>query len=160
MIVRPIETKDIETMVWMGAALAQESPVYRTMKYGAEKTQAFLEDAADPGIEHIAAWVVEYEEKIIGFMVGYTSEHPYFLDIISWDGTLYISPNYRGKARAAIRVMVEYYVEWAKKWDGPIKIGITTGIATDGVEKLLNRCGFKTTGKILDYVWAEETEET
>jgi GNAT superfamily N-acetyltransferase len=153
MQVRPIVLADMESLKWLGAALKQESPEYRGMTYSISKVEEFVTQAADEDVKHITGWVaVDEGGHIAGFMFAYTSEHIFFEDTIAWDGTLYLQPAHRGKHGSVVIQLIKNYVEWAEQWGGPIKFGLTTGIETERLEQMLQRFGFETTGKVLNYV--------
>jgi len=150
--IRPVTPADIPQLVVLGAALAAESPFYSALTYDADKTAAFIAEAADTTVTHITGWVSEEDGAVIAFIMAYTSEHPFFSDTYAWDGTMYVAPEYRGKCRTTVSALVATYVEWASQWGGPIMFGVTTGINADGVEGLLQRHGFETVGRSMQYV--------
>lgn len=151
--VRKVTPADIESIVWLGAALRLESPEYRDMRYSPEKAAEFVAMAADAEVEHVAGWVAETQEgAVVGFILAYTTTHLFFDDTITWDGTLYLQPAQRGRNGRTVARLIGSYVDWAKQWGGPIKFGLTTNIETDRMEAMLQRYGFETTGRTLTYV--------
>lgn len=158
--IRAIEERDIGRIVTLGESLKHESPEYRGMRFAPGKAGRFVAQAADDSIDHVTGWVaVTEKDEVVGFIMGYTSTHIFFDDVITWDGTLYLQSRYRGTHGDIVARLIDLYIDWAKQWDGPIKFGLTTDIETGRLERMFHRRGFQTTGRILTYV-RRRTRET
>ncbi len=151
-VVRGLRHDDIETLIAFGRMLAYESPQYRQMTFSPGKTHSFLVKAADPEIKEKTGWVIEQDGRLVGFLLALAGEHMFFQDTGTWDATLFVIPPFRGKVTRGVMEVIRRYIDWAEQWPGPIQFGITTEIGMESTEKLLAKAGFKTTGKVMQYV--------
>ena len=94
--------------------------------------------------------VVEKDGKIIGFFLGILVEYFFSRTTIAQDLVMVFKPEHRKGIAGSITQLLQEFETWSiTKEANEVCIGITSGIAGDGYEKLIQSLGYKSTGVIL-----------
>lgn len=112
----PVEA-DIPAMIAMGARMHAESPRYRHMDYAEDKIEALIRETLESTLASPAPggiFIAEEEGKIIGIFWGFVTELFCSHTKVACDNVFYIMPEYRGKARIAVKLLLSFE-RWAKE---------------------------------------------
>lgn len=141
-MIRNATHEDIDVLVLLGREMHKESR-YREMPFSEPKVRNLLAGMiVDP---NGCLLVYEKDGKITGGIAGFISEHYFSTGKIASDLALFITQDKRGGMAAAR--LVKAFAQWATEAGADIvQVGVTTGVNTDGVERLYNALGFKNVG--------------
>ena len=146
MEIREVKTAgDCVDVIKLAANMAAESPAYRRYKFDGYKVGNLAKQCAyDPNYQCLLAFE---DEKPIGFM-AYACFSMLFSKARTVDDlALYVLPEHRGSLAGPL--MVKRCINWAKQQGASeVRLGITTEIDNSRVEKLFNRLGLATSGKL------------
>lgn len=93
--------------------------------------------------------VVEDGDEIVGFFLGNIVEYFFSENLIAQDLVMVFKPEHREGIGEIIKEILEKFSAWAKtKHATELCVGVTSGIAGEGYEKLLKAVGFKQVGSI------------
>ena len=148
MRVRQFSLEDYEQVNALGRWF-QENSFYAGCGWSDQKTLTILAASTHPDSNHFAR-VVSKDDQIIGFFLGSVTEYFFSEKKIAQDLVMVFKPEERkGILKPTVQMLDEFY-DWAKEKNAhEVCIGITSGIAGDGYEKLCIRRGFKKSGSIL-----------
>lgn len=126
----------------------QENSLYKTCGWSDKKCYQMLISAINKEVPYFLR-VVEKEGEIIGFFLGHMTEYFFSEKRMAQDLVMIFKPEHRdGIVKQLIQMMKEFY-KWAERNKAhEICIGITSGIAGSGYEKLIEKHGFKKVGFI------------
>lgn len=126
----------------------QENSLYKTCGWSDKKCYQMLISAINKEVPYFLR-VVEKEGEIIGFFLGHMTEYFFSDKRIAQDLVMIFKPEHRdGIVKQLIQMMKEFY-KWAERNKAhEICIGVTSGIAGSGYEKLIEKHGFKKVGFI------------
>lgn len=126
----------------------QENSLYKTCGWSDKKCYQMLISAINKEVPYFLR-VVEKEGEIIGFFLGHMTEYFFSEKRMAQDLVMIFKPEHRdGIAKQLIQMMKEFY-KWAERNKAhEICIGVTSGIAGSGYEKLIEKHGFKKVGFI------------
>lgn len=93
--------------------------------------------------------VCELNGEIVGFFLGELVEYFFSQDLIAQELVMVFKPNHREGIGEHLKNMISEFTDWSKsKGAVEVCVGITSGIAGKGYEKLLKQQGFKEVGLI------------
>lgn len=126
----------------------QENSLYKTCGWSDKKCYQMLISAINKEVPYFLR-VVEKEGEIIGFFLGHMTEYFFSEKRMAQDLVMIFKPEHRdGIVKQLIQMMKEFY-KWAERNKAhEICIGVTSGIAGSGYEKLIEKHGFKKVGFI------------
>jgi len=146
MLIRQIATAgDCVHVIGLAQRMANESPAYTRYEFDGFKVGNIAKQCIyDPDYQCLLAFK---DEKPIGFM-AYACFSMLFSKARTVDDlALYVLPEHRGSLAGPL--MVKRCVNWAKQQGASeVRLGITTEIDNSRVEKLFNRLGLATSGKL------------
>ena len=147
-VVRPSSIEDYESINALGRWF-QENSLYANCGWSDQKSFALVQAGSDPASSTFMR-VVEKEGQIVGFFLGYISEYFFSEKKIAQDMVMVFSTDQRdGIGKPTVQVLREF-VNWATgRGANEVCIGITSGIAGAGYEKLVLKNGFKKVGIIM-----------
>lgn len=126
-------------LVELGEAFRRESAVYYPP---IEETQV-LNWLAQEG--DIVTFLKEHEGKAVGFMTGLLTTYPFTSKRMASAVLLYVAPDFRGKMIGV--ALLKAFTAWAKGRVFQERITLHNGIDADRTGHLLERIGFRPTGK-------------
>jgi hypothetical protein len=147
-IVRPPILEDYVEINDLGKWF-QENSLYRNCGWSGKKSFYWVSTGTDPDSTTFMR-VVECDGKIVGFFLGNISEYFFSPKSIAQDLVMVFTPEHRdGISKPVVKMLREFF-NWAKKKNAhEICIGVTSGIAGPGYEKLILKQGFKKVGLIM-----------
>lgn len=147
-IVRPPVVEDYDQINDLGRWF-QENSFYHSCGWSDKKSYHWVTTGTQPESTTFMR-VVELDGKIIGFFLGNLTEYFFSSKTIAQDLVMVFTPEHReGISKPIIRMLREFF-NWAKKKKAhEICIGVTSGIAGPGYEKLILKHGFKKVGLIM-----------
>lgn len=141
MIIRPIEQKDVDTIIELGREFHQESPIYSRFTYS-EKRIRELANAAIGNPNEFACFVAEKDNKVIGLFAGYITNLFFSNDCAAYDIVLYVAPKDRDGRTAFM--LVHAFEHWAaEKEVDMICLGVTAGIDNLKVAEMYRVLGYQ-----------------
>lgn len=115
--IRPAVEADIPAMIRVGAMMHAESPRYRHMDYAEDKIEALMRQSLEGTLTSPAVggiFLAEEEGKIVGAFWGFIDELFCSHTKVAGDRVFYIIPEYRGKSRIAVKLLLTFE-RWAKE---------------------------------------------
>jgi GNAT superfamily N-acetyltransferase len=148
--VRQARADDIDFVVASAARMHEESPVYRRMKFSAQKVRGVVERwAMLPEGLVLVAEDKETGARVGGMIAFAMASWLSNAEAIACDLGLWVSPEYRGGWAAAR--MVKEYVRWARgRGVASIQISSTTGVRLDRTAAFYAHLGFHEIGRVLE----------
>lgn len=131
--------------VRLGEAMWSESGTHSSMPRDVDKMIEFAYAMrSDPQSFFNVAL---HADTVTGFLIGSIAPYGFSHETFAYDRLVYVTPNKRGTYAA--RMLIRAFEHWAKhKRARHVMMGTTTGINTDAVERLYNKLGFRTVGKL------------
>ena len=127
----------------------QENSDYKGCGWSDGKAYGFVKAGASPSSDTFML-VAEEDGELIGFFLGNVVEYFFSDEKIAQELVLVFKPDKRKGIFKAISKMISSFCLWAEEKNVvEIAVGITSGIAGDGYQKLLERRGFKQVGALL-----------
>lgn len=147
-MIREATAHDIPALVALGRAMHDESPRWRRLEYDAEKVTNTLRVLV--GEPWGFVWVAEDADGlVVGGMVAAATAHWSSADLVACDLALFVAPAARG-GLAPVRLLRAYRA-WAHNVGAKlVHVGVTTGVQTDETAALIERCGFRRCGVVLE----------
>ena len=129
----------------------QENSDYKGCGWSDGKAYGFVKAGASPSPSSDTFMLVAEEDgELIGFFLGNVVEYFFSDEKIAQELVLVFKPDKRKGIFKAISKMISSFGLWAEEKNVvEIAVGITSGIAGDGYQKLLERHGFKQVGALL-----------
>ena len=126
----------------------QENSLYAGCGWSDEKALGLVLAGIDPESKTFMR-VVEKEDLLIGFFLGYITEYFFSTKQIAQEMFMVIDPDHRAGIHKPVLRLLKDFISWGQvRGANEICIGITSGIAGPGYEKLLLRSGFRESGSI------------
>lgn len=127
----------------------QENSLYANCGWSDQKSFSLVQAGSDPESSTFMR-VIQKEGQVVGFFLGCISEYFFSKRKIAQDMVMVFSPEEReGITKPTVQVIREF-VNWAEsRGANEVCIGITSGIAGKGYEKLVLKNGFKKVGIIM-----------
>lgn len=143
--VRAATVDDIESIVALGACMAQESPVYRRKNYDHDKVRALLHAlvAADNGIVFVAT-----SGEVIGMVMGMVVEEFFGHDLKAVELVVYVAPEHRGGS-AAVKLVRAYEEKAFSMGVKEVVLGVSTNVHQEKTTRLYERMGYSSAGNSL-----------
>jgi len=127
----------------------QENSLYAECGWSEQKAFALLLAGIDPESKTFMR-ILEKDGQLIGFFLGHVSEYFFSNKKIAQEMAVVVHPGFRAEIYKPMLRLLKDFVDWAgAKGAHEVCIGITSGIAGPGYEKLLKRVGFNEVGTIL-----------
>lgn len=143
---RLAKTEDIPQMVELGMALHHES-TYRDRDFDADTLSENLKNMIDN--HHAFAVVSEIDNRIVGAFLGGIAQDWFGKDMVAFDYTLFVLPEYR-QGTIAFR-MINSFIKWAEnKRVKKIQMGITTNIHPEQTARFYESFGFAPKGQMFE----------
>jgi|TARA_R110002124_G_scaffold3119_9_gene21426 hypothetical protein len=147
-IVRPPTLEDYPQINSLGQWFQQNS-FYSQCGWSKDKSYYWVSTGAQPESSTFMR-VVELDGKVVGFFMGNLTEYFFSTQTIAQDLVMVFTPEHRDGISKPIIKMLREFFNWAKKKKAhEICIGVTSGIAGPGYEKLILKHGFKKVGLIM-----------
>jgi len=147
-IVRPPTLEDYPQINSLGQWFQQNS-FYSQCGWSKDKSYYWVSTGAQPESSTFMR-VVELDGKVVGFFMGNLTEYFFSTQTIAQDLVMVFTPEHRDGISKPIIKMLREFFKWAKKKKAhEICIGVTSGIAGPGYEKLILKHGFKKVGLIM-----------
>lgn len=146
MVIKEIECAvDCFDVTNLAFQMAQESPAYKNYEFDRSKVAGLAKECiSNPDYQCLLACI---NARPIGFMAYGCFPMLFSKARTVDDFALYVLPKYRGSLAGPL--MVRRCLKWAKeKGASEVRLGITTEINNSRVEKLFNRLGLATSGKL------------
>ena len=142
---RLIKPNDVERILELGREAHKESR-YAKYPFSGSKCVSIL-NACLAGDQTFCI-VVEDEDQIVGFAVGYVVEHFFTTQLFAQDMLIYVTPEHRSrKAGALLLSTFEDHVR-SRFGNIPIMLGITTGVMPEKTAELYSFKGFNRFGSL------------
>jgi len=126
----------------------QENSLYRHSGWSDAKSLHWVVTGADPESSTFML-VVEDGDEIVGFFLGNIVEYFFSENLIAQDLVMVFKPEHREGIGEIIKKILEKFSAWAKTKNATeLCVGVTSGIAGEGYEKLLKAVGFNRVGSI------------
>ena len=126
----------------------QENSLYAGCGWSDEKALGLVLAGIDPESKTFMR-VVEKDDLLIGFFLGYITEYFFSTKQIAQEMVMVIDPDHRAGIHKPVLRLLKEFISWGQvRGANEICIGITSGIAGPGYEKLLLRSGFRESGSI------------
>lgn len=146
-IVRPPTLEDYAQINDLGRWF-QENSLYEKCGWSDKKSYYWVATGSKPDTTTFMR-VVEQDKEIIGFFLANISEYFFSDKLIAQDLVMVFKPEHRDGITKSIVNILRQFFNWAEKKNAhEICIGITSGIAGPGYEKLIQKHGFKKVGFI------------
>jgi len=147
-IVRTPTLEDYDQINHLGQWF-QENSYFATCGWSKKKSLHWVTTGADPESTTFMR-VVELDGRVIGFFLGAVSEYFFSSKLIAQDMVMVFYPEHRdGIVKPLVKLLRQFY-NWAEEKEAhEICIGVTSGIAGTGYEKLILKHGFKKVGLIM-----------
>lgn len=144
-IVRPPTDLDANRIVALGE-LFQKTSLFEVSGWSNQKAYWWVKQAIAPD-STVFMRVVECNNEIIGFFLGYISEYFFSYEKIASDLVVFIHPEHRTNAYRPLKQMVREFEDWAKE-KGAIETCIATSSGTDGAgyKKFVLKQGYDEVG--------------
>ena len=143
--VRPAESRDIETIVALGARMHRESQ-YREFEFSPSKVAGYIELVVRrPSL--YCLFVAQRWDQIIGFIGGYWQSVLFGPMRVAFDSAFYVVPEHRGSTAA--KRLVTALRDWARdQGAAELCLGISSGINTERAERLYEHLGLTRAGAL------------
>lgn len=127
----------------------QENSLYASCGWSDQKSLKWVVEGSYPESNTFMR-VVENDEMIVGFFLGYITEYFFSSKQIAQDLVMVFLPQQRsGIAKPVFKILKEFEAWATEKGAHEVCIGITSGIAGPGYEKLIKRMGFREVGSAM-----------
>lgn len=127
----------------------QENSNFKNCGWSDGKAYGFVKSSISPSSDTFML-VAEEDGELIGFFLGNVVEYFFSDEKIAQELVLVFKPDKRKGILKAVSKMVSSFCLWGEEKNViEIAIGITSGIAGDGYQTLLERHGFKQVGALL-----------
>ena len=124
----------------------QENSNYKNCGWSEGKAFGFVKEGSNPSSDTFML-VAEEDGEVIGFFLGNVVEYFFSDERIAQELVLVFKKDRRKGITRAVIKMISAFCLWAEtKEVVEVSIGISSGIAGDGYQKLLERHGFKKVG--------------
>lgn len=143
--VRPVKLEDALQVIDLCRTF-QQTCLAKNQGFSEKKIMSLVLSALK---DEMFCWVIEENEKLIGYMMGTVGEF-YFSDKLgASDLGVYIKPTKRRHAFHSLKILFAQFEAWAKS-KGAIEVSVATssGTASTGYEKFLHRYGYEKIGYI------------
>lgn len=144
-LVRSPTKLDADRIVALGE-LFQKTSLFEVSGWSNQKAYWWVDQAITQD-SNVFMRVVERNEEIIGFFLGYISEYFFSYEKIASDLVVFIHPDHRNNAYRPLKQMVREFEDWAKA-KGAIETCIATSSGTDGAgyKKFVLKQGYNEVG--------------
>ena len=147
-VVRDSSLEDFPQINYLGKWV-QENSNFKECGWSESKAYRIVKDGSNPSSDTLIL-VAEEDGELIGFFVGQVVECFFSEKRIAQDLGIVFKPEKRRGIGSAINQIISRFCLWAETKDAVATcIGITSGIAGDGYQKLLERHDFKQVGVLL-----------
>lgn len=144
-MLRDATPADIPRLVQLGEVMHAESPVFRGLRFSAERLAVSIGRVIELGG---FAKVVEIDGEIVGGMLALAVQHYASADLVASDLALFVAPQHRG-GLAGPRLL-NAFAHWARDVGAVLTmLGITTGVEPEKTEALCLRLGWERVGSIM-----------
>ncbi|WP_180138985.1 GNAT family N-acetyltransferase [Acinetobacter sp. YH12043] len=147
MLVRPATLEDLDTLVYWGKRLTDESPRFKKQGFDEKRARNVFAYLID---KHGSIMIVmdEYQNPV-GTLIGALDTDWRTGQKLAYEQGLYVLPEYRKSGAASD--LIETFKVWAdmNKADR-IQVGTITGIYAERTVKLYESLGFELVGYVLE----------
>ncbi|MEX5402271.1 GNAT family N-acetyltransferase [Proteus mirabilis] len=147
MLVRPATLEDLDTLVYWGKRLTDESPRFKNQGFDEKRARNVFAYLID---KHSSIMIVmdEYQNPV-GTLIGALDTDWRTGQKLAYEQGLYVLPEYRKSGAASD--LIETFKVWAdmNKADR-IQVGTITGIYAERTVKLYESLGFELVGYVLE----------
>ena len=146
-VIRPPVLEDYAQISTMGRWF-QENSDYQNCGWSERKVAHIILSSTDESSPYFMR-VAEENGELIGMFLGLVTEYFFSEEQIAMEQVVFFYPEKRkGVSRSLVKMFGEFE-DWAKKQSArEICLGVTSGIAGDGYEKLIERVGYRRAGSI------------
>lgn len=147
MLVRPATLEDLDTLVYWGKRLTDESPRFKNQGFSAERAKKLFAHLIDK-LGSILI-VMDHYMNPVGTLIGALDTDWRTGQTLAYEQGLYVLPEYRKSGAASD--LIETFKVWAdmNKADR-IQVGTITGIHADRTVSLYESLGFELVGYVLE----------
>ena len=146
-VLRDVSLMDFDQINSLGRWF-QENSNYVNCGWSPKKALVFVHQGSKPESNTFMK-VCELNGEIVGFFLGELVEYFFSQDLIAQELVMVFKPNHREGIGDHLKNMISEFTDWSKsKGAVEVCVGITSGIAGKGYEKLLKQQGFKEVGLI------------
>lgn len=144
-MIRPAKLSDVARIVEIGAALHVESD-YRDISYNHQKVAALMESLIQGGG---VVFVAEKSGEVVGGIAGGVTEHWFSDELTGFEYSFFVLPEHR-HGLVAMKLLLAMKA-WCKAMGAKtLRIGITTGINTEGTARFYRHMGFRDAGNLFE----------
>ena len=146
-VIRPPVMEDYAQISTMGRWF-QENSDYRNCGWSEKKAAHIIFRSTDETSPYFMR-VAEVDGELIGMFLGVVSEYFFSEELIAMEQVVFFYPDKRSGVSKMLRQMFAEFEDWAKAQSArEVCLGVTSGIAGDGYEKLIEKVGYRRAGSI------------
>lgn len=144
-MIRSAQLSDVARIVEIGAALHAESD-YRDISYNPQKVGALMELLIQGGG---VVFVAEKSGEVVGGIAGGVTDHWFSDELTGFEYSFFVLPEHR-HGLVAMKLLLAMKA-WCKAMGAKtLRIGITTGINTEGTARFYRHMGFRDAGNLFE----------
>lgn len=147
MLVRPATLEDLDTLVYWGKRLTDESPRFKNQGFSAERAEKLFAHLIDK-LGSILI-VMDHYMNPVGGLIGVLDTDWRTGQSLAFEQGIYVLPEYRNTGAAS--ALVKSFEVWATVHGADrIQIGTITGIYAERTVSLYESLGFELVGYVLE----------
>lgn len=147
MLVRAATLEDLDTLVYWGKRLTDESPRFKNQGFSAERAEKLFAHLIDK-LGSILI-VMDHYMNPVGGLIGVLDTDWRTGQMLAFEQGIYVLPEYRNTGAASD--LIETFKVWAEMNGADrIQVGTITGIYAERTVKLYESLGFELVGYVLE----------
>lgn len=147
--VRDATYRDLDKLVGISERVLKEAPTYTFTTFDRRKCANYICGAILKQPGWFLRVIADENDEPVGGLICYCEPFIYSPDKVSYDITIMIEVDHRGKCIAQLLQLFDEYKTWAIAQGAKvIKVGISSGLNIQKGERFLERIGFKQIGSM------------
>ena len=141
-MIRPFEEKDFTPLLVLADEMRIESKAFQDFTIDHDKLIMIGEHTINHPDVYYGAVATNEKGVIVGFILGFCTEHYFTTDKIANDLAVYVLPEFRGGS--SVMRLIKGFTDWARSQGAKsVSLGISTGIDVERTAQLYEALGFK-----------------
>lgn len=141
-MIRPFEEKDFTPLLVLAEEMRIESKAFMDFTIDQNKLVMIGEYTITHPETYYGAVSTNDRGVIVGFILGFCTEHYFTTEKIASDMAVYVLPEFRGGSHVAR--LIKGFANWAKSQGAKsVSLGISTGNDVERIAQLYEALGFK-----------------
>lgn len=144
---------EVDKLAAIAERVLAEAPTYTRLTFDHEKTANYIAGAILKQDGWFLRVIADANDEPVGGLIGICEESLFGPDKIAYDITMMIDKEHRGRCIRQFIECCDCFLEWSIAQNCKIvKLGVSSGIKIDSMERMLERLGFARIGSMHAFI--------